>query len=108
MLGCPCCGCDALVKNGSTRGVPKWKCKNCGRQTSLKGEKGEKDQGQAETVLLYLSGLSLNAIAGLTSVVPSTALRRVRRFAQAWATKPDRAPVGSLLWNAMNSGIVLE
>src|SRR5512144_134011 len=63
MLGCPCCGCDALVKNGSTRGVPKWKCKNCGLQTSLKGEKGEKDQGQAETVLLYLSGLSLNAKA---------------------------------------------
>jgi transposase len=109
MLGCSYCGCDALVKNGSTRGVPKWKCKNCGRQTSLKGEKGEKDQGQAETVLLYLSGLSLNAIAGLTSVVPSTALRRVRRFAQAWATKPRPGAGGVIvmeldeLWHFVGS-----
>lgn len=109
MLGCPDCGCDALVKNGSTRGVPKWKCKNCGRQTSLKGEKGEKDQGKAETVLLYLSGLSLKAIAGLTSVVPSTALRRGRRCAQAWATKPRPSAGGVIvmeldeLWHFVGS-----
>src|SRR5512144_573461 len=97
MPQCPYCGCDALVKNGSTRGVPKWKCKKCGRQTSLKGEKGEKDQGKAETVLLSLSALSLNAIACLTSVVPSTVLRRVRRCAEQWATKPRPGPGGVIV-----------
>ena len=67
MQHCPYCGCDDLIKNGSTRGVPKWKCKKCGRQTSLKGDKVEKDrqrdQARSEAVLLDLSGLSLKAIA---------------------------------------------
>jgi IS1 family transposase/transposase-like protein len=89
MLQCPYCGCESLVKNGSTRGVPKWKCKKCGRQTSLRSEKVENRQEKAEAVLLYLNGLSLNAIAVLTSVVPSTVLRWVRRCAEQRATKPQ-------------------
>lgn len=48
----------------------------------------------AETVLLYLSGLSRNAIALLKSVVPSTVLRGVRQFAEQWATKPQPGPGG--------------
>ena len=71
MLHCPYCGCHRLIKNGSTRGVPKWKCKSCGRQTSLRGRRAETDpereKKQVEAVLLYLSGLSLKAIAFLTA-----------------------------------------
>jgi hypothetical protein len=58
----------------------------------LRGEKTENGHEKAEAVLLYLNGLSLNAIAVLKSVVPSTVLRWVRRFAQAWATKPQPGP----------------
>jgi IS1 family transposase/transposase-like protein len=98
MLQCPYCGCQSLVKNGSTRGVPKWKCKSCRRQTSLRGRPAETDPGQQKThveaVLLYLSGLSLNAIAVLKSVVASTILNWVRQFARHWTAKPKPGPEG--------------
>src|SRR5512143_2827758 len=101
MQHCPYCGCDSLIKNGSTRGVPKWRCKTCGRQTSLKGDHTETDrqhdQARSEAVLLYLSGLSLTAIGFLKSVVPSTILRWVRRFAQQRAAKPHPGPGGVIV-----------
>src|SRR5512143_1133790 len=101
MQHCPYCGCDSLIKNGSTRGVPKWRCKTCGRQTSLKGDHTETDrqhdQARSEAVLLYLSGLSLTAIGFLKSVVPSTILRWVRRFAQQRAAKPHPDPGGVIV-----------
>lgn len=109
MLQCPYCGCESLVKNGSTRGVPKWKCKKCGRQTSLRGGKAENSQAKADAVLLYLNGLSLNAIAVLKSVVPSTVLRWVRRFAEQRANKPQPGPGRVIvmeldeLWHFVNS-----
>lgn len=92
MLQCPYCGCPSLSKNGSTRGVPKWQCKSCGRQTSLRGRRAGTDHDNApkqiEAALLYLSGLSLNAIAFWKSVVPSTVLNWVRQFARQPAAKP--------------------
>src|SRR5512134_2931593 len=98
MLECPYCGCQSLVKNGSTRGVPKWKCKSCGRQTSLRSRRAETDhetdKKRIEATLLYLSGLSLNAIAFLKSVVPSTVLNWVRQFARQRAAKPEPGPGG--------------
>src|SRR5512135_3412286 len=98
MLQCPYCGCYRLIKNGSTRGVPKWKCKACGRQTSLHGRCAEtdpeKESKHVEAVLLYLSGLSLKAIAFLKSVAPSTILTWVRQFARQWAAKPEPRPEG--------------
>src|SRR5512144_1526992 len=101
MVPCPSCGCYRLIKNGSTRGVPKWTCKSCGRQTSLRGRPAETDpekqKKQVEAVLLYLSGLSLNAIAFLKSVVASTVLNWVRQFARQWAAKPKPAPEGVIV-----------
>lgn len=101
MQHCPYCGCHRLIKNGSTRGVPKWQCKACGRQTSLRGDQVEtdrqNDQARSEAVLLYLSGLSLNAIAVLKSVVPSTILRWVRQYAEERAAKPRPGPGGVIV-----------
>lgn len=94
MVKCRYCGCDDLVKNGSTRGVPKSKCKKCSRQTSLRGTKVEDSQEKLQSVLFYLNGLSLNAIAALKSVAPSTILRSIRRFAEQRAAKPQPGPGG--------------
>jgi IS1 family transposase len=90
-----------LVKNGSTRGVPKWKCKTCRRQTSLRGRRAADaaacDRRRLEATLLYLCGLSLNVIAFLKGVVPSTILNWVRHCAQRWAAKPQPGAEGVLV-----------
>jgi IS1 family transposase/transposase-like protein len=101
MLRCPYCGCQSLVKNGSTRGVPKWKCKTCRRQTSLRGNRAAdaaaRDRNRLEATLLYLCGLSLNVIAFLKGVVPSTILNWVRHCARRWAAKPQPGAEGVLV-----------
>jgi len=40
---CPYCQSQHLIKNGSAYGVPKWKCKDCLRQTSFKPPRGERE-----------------------------------------------------------------
>src|SRR5512142_1807954 len=101
MLQCPYCGCDSLVKNGSTRGIPKWKCKTCGRQTSLRGGRAAdaeaRDSKRAEAILLYLCGLSFNVIAFLKAVAPSTILNWVRHGARRWAAKPQPRSEGVIV-----------
>src|SRR5512147_2801843 len=98
MLECPYCGCQSLVKNGSTRCIPKWKCKICGRQTSLRGRRAADDEARdtkrAEATLLDLCGLSLNVIAFLNAVVPSTILHWVRHCARRWAATPQPGSEG--------------
>lgn len=101
MLQCPYCGCDSLVKNGSTRGIPKWKCKTCGRQTSLRGGRAAdaeaRDTKRAEAILLYLCGLSFNVLAFLKAVAPSTILNWVRHGARCWAAKPQPRAEGVIV-----------
>jgi transposase-like protein len=58
---CPYCQSQYLIKNGSAYGVPKWKCKDCLRQTSFKPPRGEPLWKKETAVLLYT--LSMNAIA---------------------------------------------
>ena len=62
-----------MIKNGSAYGVPKWKCKDCLRQTSFKPPRGEPLWKKETAVLLYTLGLSMNAIAKQLGVsTPST------------------------------------
>ncbi len=101
MLQCPYWGCQSLVKNGSTRGVAKWKGKTCGRQTSLRGgraaDEAARDKKRREATLVYLCGLSLNVIAVLKAVVPSTVLTWVRHCARQHAAKPPPGAQGGIV-----------
>ncbi len=60
---CPYCESRRLIKNGSSYGIAKWRCKDCGRQTSFKPPRGEPAWKKDTAVLLYALGLSMNAIA---------------------------------------------
>src|SRR5215213_5817344 len=74
---CPYCQSQHLIKNGSAYGVPtrraapaKWKCQDCGRQTSFKPPRGEPLWKKETAVLLYnpdkgFSGCGFELIAGL-------------------------------------------
>src|SRR5918997_3304238 len=82
---CPYCQGQHLIKNGSAYGVPKWKCKDCLRQTSFKPPRGEPLWKKQTAVLLYTLGLSMNAIAKQLGVSTPSILKWIRAHAATHA-----------------------
>ena len=96
---CPYCQSQHLIKNGSAYGVPtrraapaKWKCKDCGRQTSFKPPRGEPLWKKETAVLLYTLGLSMNAIAKQLGVSTPSILNWIRAHAATHAPRPQPDP----------------
>ena len=87
---CPYCRSQHLIKNGSAYGVPKWKCKDCLRQTSFKPPRGEPLWKKETAVLLYTLGLSMNAIAKQLGVSTPSILNWIRAHAATHAPRPHR------------------
>ena len=95
----PYCQGQHLIKNGSAYGVPtrraapaKWKCKDCGRQTSFKPPRGEPLWKKETAVLLYTLGLSMNAIAKQLGVSTPSILNWIRAHAATHAPRPQPEP----------------
>jgi transposase-like protein len=89
---CPYCRSEHLIKNGSSYGVPKWKCKDCSRQTSFKPPRGEPAWKKDTAVLLYTLGLSMNAIAQQLGVSTPSILNWIRAHAATQAPRPQPEP----------------
>jgi transposase len=89
---CPYCQSEHLIKNGSSYGVPKWKCKDCGRQTSFKPPRGQPAWKKDTAVLLYTLGLSMNAIAQQLGVSTPSILNWIRSHAATQAPRPQPEP----------------
>src|SRR5918994_6660296 len=89
---CPYCQSQHLIKNGSAYGVPKWKCKDCSRQTSFKPPRGEPLWKKETAVLLYTLGLSMNAIAKQLGVSTPSILNWIRAHAATHAPRPQPEP----------------
>ena len=89
---CPYCQSQHLIKNGSAYGVPKWKCKDCLRQTSFKPPRGEPLWKKETAVLLYTLGLSMNAIAKQLGVSTPSILNWIRAHAAQHAPRPQPEP----------------
>src|SRR3954452_3681479 len=94
---CPYCQSQHLIKNGSAYGVPKWKCKDCGRQTSSKPPRGEPLWKKETAVLLYTLGLSMNAIAKQLGVSTLSILNWIRAHAATHAPRPQPEPGESVV-----------
>ena len=86
---CPYCHSQHLIKNGSAYGVPKWKCKDCGRQTSFKPPRGEPRWKKETAVLLYTLGLSMNAIAQQLGVSTPSSLNWIHAATHALRPQPE-------------------
>ncbi len=89
MEKCIKCRSSAWTKNGSVGGVPKWKCKHCGYQSMRKAPRGRPASDKAWAVLLYVSGLSMNAIAKLLGMSATGVMKWLRMHA---ASLPDVMP----------------
>src|SRR3954451_8742418 len=94
---CPYCQSQHLIKNGSAYGVPKWKCKDCLRQTSFKPPRGEPLWKKETAVLLYTLGLSMNAIAKQLGVSTPSILNWIRAHAATHAPRPQPEPGESVV-----------
>jgi len=85
-MKCRKCGGEKHVKNGKRSGIQCYKCKDCGYQSTQTEDKNATKRAFA--LYLYVVGLSMNAIARMMDVEPSTVLYWVRNFALKVYEKP--------------------
>jgi transposase-like protein len=85
-MKCPKCGSERCVKAGFNHGRQRYKCKDCGRQIPRMEDQNTAHRAMA--LYLYVGGLSMNAIARMVGVEPSTFLYWIRNFALRVYEKP--------------------
>jgi len=76
-MRCNKCGSDEKVKNGYAYGRQRWKCKECGYQYTV-SQRGKPEPLRWFAVMLYLNGMSYNAISKIIDVTPATVMYWVR------------------------------
>ena len=105
MMQCGKCGSKNSVKAGFNHGKQRYKCKECGRQFTQTQDKNATKR--ALSLYLYVVGLSMNAIARMVSVEPSTVLYWIKNFALRLYEKPT--PQGDVtveldeMWHFLHS-----
>jgi len=85
-MRCSKCGSENSVRAGFNHGRQRYKCKQCGRQFTQTEDKNA--QNRALALYLYVVGLSMNSIARMFKIRPSTVLYWVRNFALKTYEKP--------------------
>lgn len=79
MMECPKCKGVQFVKAGFNHGRQRYQCKECGRQITRTEDKNATKRIFA--LYFYMAGLSMNSIAKMLEIAPSTVLYWVRNFA---------------------------
>jgi len=90
-MKCRKCNSTKSVKNGQHLGKQRYKCSQCGYQFTRETPKGIDPSKKANAILLYILGLSMNAIAQMYEVNTSTVMRWIRNFALKVYEKPTPA-----------------
>ena len=91
---CPKCNSNKVIKNGFARGHQRYKCKDCSYQfTRSQLVRGKPLWMKLEAVLLYMSGMSMNAIGEQLAVSAQSILNWVRDFAKSNYEKPTPGKV---------------
>ena len=88
-LRCKRCGAAEHVKNGSMKGLQRYRCKACGLNFTDTPPRGMPLRVKATAVLLYLRGLPMNRTAKLLGVSTPGVMAWIERFAEAYAQKPE-------------------
>lgn len=87
-MHCPKCGSVKRVKAGFIKDVQRYKCKDCSCQFTRSEPKGFPLRIRLTAILLYVHGLSLNAIAKLVGASTPAVLRWVKQFAKDQCEMP--------------------
>jgi len=80
-MKCPKCNQEHIVKNGIIWEKQRFKCKECGYQFTSPLPRGKSQKIKINSLVLYLSGLSMNAIAHILGVSAQSVMRWIREFA---------------------------
>ena len=94
---CPRYGSAKTVKNGQAKGNPKRKCKECDYQYTKDALPGAPQNVRLACVMLYVHGLSMNAIAKLFHYTPPAVLRWIKSFGRQHYFKPEPVSDATLL-----------
>ena len=86
---CLKCGHDQAVKSGHARGRQRYKCKQCGCQYTRTTPKGRPFKDKVLAVVLFLSGLSMNATAAIVGVSAKTVYMWIKKFYPKYAETPE-------------------
>lgn len=87
-MTCKKCESHQLVKSGFVAGAQRYKCKSCGYQFVPTRTRNRSTREKETAVLLYVQGLSMNAIAKLFKVSSNTIMLWVRAAGQAQDKPP--------------------
>ena len=88
-MTCMKCGSEERIKFGKIGGAQRYKCRGCGYQYTRETGRGKPLKVRLTAVLLYLHGLSMNAIAKLVGVSTPAVLKWIREFAEKHCDMPQ-------------------
>lgn len=86
---CPACGGGHVIRSGRACGRQRWRCKGCGRQFTRTTPRGKPAAMKHEAVVLYCTGLSLDAIGKKSGVSARGVMRWVRDHARERCPEPE-------------------
>ena len=86
---CLKCGSKEAVKAGKARGKQRYKCKSCSYQYTRTTPKGRPFKDKVLAVVLFLSGISMNATATIVGVSAKTVYMWIKEFYHKYAEIPE-------------------
>ena len=90
VLKCLKCGCTAAHKNEYMKGNQRYKCKNYRYQYSNQTTRGKPEKDKILDLILFLSGLSMNATAKIVGVTTQSVMPWIRTMQErSTPAKPD-------------------
>src|SRR5215207_5490532 len=87
-MHCPKCGSQDYHKSGFVKGRQRYQCRECPCKFTRSTAKGRPLQEKLLALQLYLSGLSLNAIAKLLGISTPGVLKWIRQFGSLAQERP--------------------
>ena len=79
-MKCPKCSSERTVGNGSSRGIKRRLCRNCGKSFATRKPKHSKEKKQ-KAIEMYLNNVGIRKIGVLLKVGPTSVLEWIRNSA---------------------------
>jgi len=109
VLKCYKCKSESKVKAGFTRGLQRYKCKNCGCYFSVEKKSTVKSEEQKRMALaMYLEGLGFRTIGRILKISYGTVYQWIKKWGDMVALPKNKAPIEIVELDEMHSYIGLK